>query len=185
MRTDTEMAFQVEIGAEERVLWSGQPKQGLMLRPSDAIMIPLSLLWGGFALFWEFSVAMEGSPFFFILWGMPFVLAGLYMIAGRFFVDAIQRKNTYYALTNERVIILSGLLGRNVKTLNLKTLQEINLNLRGNGSGTITFGPSHPLASWYAGRTWPGSSRYSPPSLEMIENARDVYELIRRVQREL
>jgi hypothetical protein len=181
MFTDTMLIVQEEVGAGERILWNAQPKQGLTLQPSDAFMIPFSLLWGGFAIFWEFLVVTGGAPFFFALWGIPFVLIGLHMIVGRFFVDALQRKRTYYALTNERIVIISGLFSRNVKTLNLKTLQEINLTLRRKGSGTITFGPVDP-AAW---RTWTtGSNRTRPisSSLVMIENANEVYQLIRSTQ---
>jgi hypothetical protein len=158
-----------------------------MLRLSDALLIPFSLLWGGFALFWEATVIRSGAPFFFKLWGIPFVLVGLYIIVGRFFVDAKRRETTFYALTNERVIIISGLFSRDVRTLSLQALSDINLSLKSDGRGTITFGPSHPLASWYSGLAWPGAGRYRnmAPTFETIDNAKQVYELIRRAQREI
>jgi hypothetical protein len=180
---DPAYAIQAELGRDERLLWSGRPRQGIVLRPLDALFIPFSLLWGGFALFWEGAAIISGAPFFFSLWGIPFVLVGLYMIFGRFIVDARQRANTLYGVTDERIIILSGLLSRNVKSLNLRTLTDVSMDQRANGSGTITFGPASPLGSWGA----TGMSGFSrvpmPPSFEMIPDVRRVYEIIRDAQR--
>ncbi len=144
---------------------------------------PFSLLWGGFAIFWELSVFRSGAPFFFRLWGIPFVLVGLYMIFGRFFTDAWQRARTYYGLTNERVLIVPGLFERQVKSLSLRGLPELTLSERGDRSGTIMFGTVPPMYGWSAGSSWPGSARQLPPSFEMIENARQVYGQIQTAQR--
>ena len=177
--------FRGELDTGERIIWSGQPKQGLMLRASDAVMIPFTLLWGGFAIFWESTVLSSGAPFFFRLWGIPFVLVGLYIIFGRFFFDSAQRSKTYYALTNERVIIISGVFTQNTKTLNIKKLPEINISTKSDGSGTITFGASHPMAWMYSGSGFPNTGRYNiAPSFEMINDAKIVYQHIKRLQKE-
>ena len=86
------------LGPGEKLLWSGQPEAGLKLRGSDAIVIPFSLMWAGFALFWEYSVLGTNAPLFFKLWGIPFVLVGLYMVVGRFFVDAWMRPALFMEL---------------------------------------------------------------------------------------
>jgi hypothetical protein len=178
----TESRIAREISAGEKLLWAGRPRQGLMLRPADALLIPFSLLWGGFAIFWESTVVMTNAPFFFKLWGIPFVLVGLYLIVGRFFADARQRERTIYAVTTERVIIISGLLRETVKSLNLKALSDISLSEKSDGTGTVSLGPSSSYA-WFSSAGWPGDRRNVPPALEGIANARSVYEAIRQAQK--
>jgi hypothetical protein len=128
------------LGPGEKLLWSGQPEAGLKLRGSDAIVIPFSLLWAGFAVFWEYSVLSTNGPVFFQLWGIPFVLVGLYMVVGRFFVDAWVRARTAYAVTDQRIFILSG-FSRSLTSLTLRTLPEVTVTERSDGSGMISFGP--------------------------------------------
>ncbi len=184
MYQDTANIIQSELSSSEKLVWSGRPLTGIRLRKQDALLIPFSLLWGGFAIFWELSALNSHAPFFFRLWGIPFVLVGLYLIFGRFFVDAKQREKTFYGLTNERIIIISGIFSRNVRSLNLKTLPEINLDEKSDGSGTILFGSFNlPTARWAAGG-WPGANQYAPPSFELIKPVKEVFELIRRAQNE-
>jgi hypothetical protein len=178
---EVEQLLTRELGADERLLWSGRPKQGLMFRPSDLFLVPFSILWCGFAIFWEATVITSDAPLFFKLWGVPFVLVGLYMVFGRFIADSSERRRTVYGLTNERVIIISGLFKRTVKSLNLRTLSDASLTERADGSGTITLGPSGGYA-WF-GSSWPGSRQAAPPALEGIDNARTVYGQLRQAQK--
>lgn len=184
MWDDPEGIISAELGSHERLLWTGRPRTGIVLRPADAFLIPFSLMWGGFAIFWEVSVIVMGAPFFFALWGIPFVLVGLYLIVGRFLVDARQRAKTYYGVTDERIIIISGLYQRSIKSLPIDTLADLSLTEKADGSGTITLGPTHPMHGHYVGTPWPGANQFSPPSLEMIDDAKQVYDTIRDAQQE-
>ena len=177
--------LQAVLGKSEHLIWSGRPKQGLMLRSSDAVLIPFSIMWGGFALFWESSVIFSGAPFFFMLWGIPFVLMGLYITVGRFFADAYMRQKTYYGLTKDRVIIVSGLFQQSVKSLPLNTLADVTLSKRMDGRGTITFGGDGAILgipSLFSNSSWPNSRRPAPPAFEAIPDAPMVYEYIRDAQ---
>jgi hypothetical protein len=180
--TNEELRAQLSSG--ERLLWSGQPRQGLVLRGSDTFAIPFSLMWGGFAIFWESSVLDSSAPGFFVFWGIPFVLIGLYLIIGRFFVDAKQRAHTFYGVTNERIIIVTGVLNRSVKSLNLRTLSDISLTEGKNDEGSISFGGGSQFYSRFGGISgWPGMNAQMGPRFDLIAGARTAYDIIRNAQR--
>jgi PH (Pleckstrin Homology) domain-containing protein len=187
MDTSLSLAPQQEISrvldSSESLIWSGIPRQGLLLRPNDALMIPFSLMWGGFAIFWEATVLRSNAPGFFALWGVPFVLIGVYLILGRFFVDAKIRANTFYGLTNRRAIIISGLFAKTTNSLPLRTLTDISLQERADGTGTILLGRPQPYSSWSSGMRWPGMSQYSTPGFELIPEAKRVHDQLLEAQR--
>jgi hypothetical protein len=185
MNYELEQRIRTDLRPDEKLLWTGQPAQGLRLRGSDLFLIPFSILWAGFAVFWEWSVLKQGASGFFALWGVPFVLVGVYIVFGRFFFDAAMRARTCYALTSQRVIILSGLWTRELKSLWLRTLSELSFKEGPGPRGTIEFGSSQwPMGQWFRGTSWPGMSKAQPPSFEFIEDARRVYDLIRAAQQE-
>ncbi len=183
MNFDATKVIQSELESGEQLLWAGQPIQGVKLRGSDVLMIPFSFLWGGFAIFWEYSVIQNGSPFFFMLFGVPFVLVGLYIMFGRFFIEAKRRQKTLYGLSNERVIITSGLFRKKVKSLNLRTLTDISLSESANGNGSISFGNSSPFATMFGGISWPGMEEYTGPRFDLIKDAKRIYQQIREAQK--
>jgi len=180
-RAQVEISRLLESG--ESLLWAGVPRQGLLLRPSDSFLIPFSFLWGGFAFFWEASVLSSGGPIFFALWGIPFVLLGIHMIVGRFFVDARARAKTLYALTDRRAILVSGIFTQTINSIPLRTLTDISVQERADRSGTVLLGRANPLAGWQAGLQWPGTSQYATPAFELIADARSVHDQLVAAQR--
>jgi hypothetical protein len=176
----------------EHLLWSGQPKQGIRLQATDVIMIPFSLMWGGFAFFWEALalglVPMSGkhghtnaAPIFMALWGIPFCLIGLYMIFGRFFGDALTRRKTWYGFTDKRVIVLRSFLSTSVTSIDYANLTNLNLVERGDRSGDILFGQD--LAMMLTGGNF-GRARSSRllPGFYLLPDARNIYNQLREVQ---
>jgi len=190
MYQEAEMVISQELDSGEDLLWAGRPQQGIVFRSADIFMVPFSLFWGGFAIFWEIMALRipreKSGPvgIVFPLFGLPFVIVGLYLIFGRFLVDARQRKKTYYGLTNQRVIIVSGLFARRVKSLTLRTLTDVSLSERADMRGTITFGPEHPMGRFASGGAFPGMGSVGFPRFEMIDGAKMVYNQIREAQKE-
>ncbi len=127
----TSQPFKPYLLNSERVLWSGQPKQGLTISGKDTLLIPFSLLWGGFAIFWNamvwlapFEMDTGGTPtWFFKLWGLPFLAIGLYLGVGRFFHDATLRKKLFYAVTDQRILVLRR---AKITSLDIRRLRVLN-----------------------------------------------------------
>lgn len=92
----------------ERLQWAGRPDSGVRFAQADIFMVPFSLLWGGFAIAWETVVITSGSPVYFALFGIPFVVMGLYFIFGRFIYKKRRKRTTVYGLTDSRAIVSTG-----------------------------------------------------------------------------
>lgn len=92
----------------EHLLWVGRSDPAVRFAAADGLLIPFSIAWCGFAVFWEASaISSRESPFFY-LWGLIFVVVGLYFVAGRFVVKARRKRRTVYGLTDRRAVIHVG-----------------------------------------------------------------------------
>jgi hypothetical protein len=175
----TDNDFQGRLLPGERIQWTGAPPGGILFMPGDAMRVPFSLMWGGFAVFWEWSVLHIGNaPDFFVLWGIPFVLVGLYLIVGRFFVDAWVRTNTAYAVTTQRVLILRTAPTFRFTAYSIDRLPELSLEERADGRGTIRFLPQVPMWSNRGWSSWTPST--DPTQFLLISDARSVFDRIQK-----
>ena len=145
------MKVQTEMMLGERVYWAGMPNPRVIFHSDDWAMVPFSLLWGGFAIFWEAGVLgywgngpRSGSPSLFMaIWGIPFIVMGQYMTWGRFLYDAWLKRRTYYAVTNRRVLVLQEAWKRKMNWMYLEAIPTIERE--GTMRGTIWFGKKYPI----------------------------------------
>ncbi|MDO4918050.1 hypothetical protein [Kocuria sp.] len=93
----------------EKLLWSGQPDPRVHFMPFDAFLVPFSVLWCAFAVWWTWlAFTKDGRPGWFPLVGLLFVAMGLYFVVGRFVVKARRKRHTVYGLTDTRAIVVEG-----------------------------------------------------------------------------
>ena len=184
MREDSaKEIFRNGLNPEERIVWIGRPRQSIYLRSGDIILIPFNLIRMGIMSIAFLAIISDAPPPLFWLFGILMILGWGYMFIARFFVSMVQRRKTYYCITNERIIILSDSFNKNMKSLSLRNLPEMNLDERNDGKGTILIGTSTLAVQVYSGSGIPSMGRYKiPPSFEMINDAKRVYQLITRLQ---
>jgi hypothetical protein len=181
------MKIQPELMSGETLQWAAMPNAGVVLHSEDWGLIPFSLLWGGFTIFWEAGVLgywgntakKNSAPTFFALWGLAFVLAGQYFIWGRFLRDAWLKRKTYYGVTNRRVLIVQEAWKRKIRSCYLEAIPEIARE--GETTGTLWLGQK---LSMFASRRSPkrSMSRFDVdsmvPVLADIDDLDSVYRLI-------
>lgn len=181
------MKIQPKLISGETLQWAGMPNTSVVLHSEDWTLIPFSILWGGFAIFWEAGVLgywgesakKHSAPSFFAIWGVPFVIAGQYFIWGRFLTEAWLKRRTYYAVTNRRVLIVQEGWRRKIRSCYLEAIPEIVRE--GGTTGTLWLGKK---LSMFAGRGSPkrSMSRFDVdsyvPVLADIDDVDSVYRLI-------
>jgi hypothetical protein len=191
---DINQKFREHLLRNEDILWSGQPDPSVIFTPIDIFLIPFSLLWGGFAIFWESSVlltipedAPNGINIIFPLFGLIFVIVGLYFIFGRFIYKRWKKRKTYYAVTDRRVLSLSEAFGRQFQESDIKLISDISKRVRSDGIGTLIFGGTQSsIFSGYQFYTNTGMDILpfytTPLAFSDIHDADRVYKLIMDVK---
>ncbi|TGQ09929.1 MULTISPECIES: PH domain-containing protein [unclassified Mesorhizobium] len=168
----------------ERILWSGIPAQGLLFSGRDIFLIPFSLLWCGFAIFWTYMATKQGAPLFFDAWGAMFVCIGLFFVFGRFVFDAWLRRRIHYAVTNQRVLIMRQAPSANFTSIDLDRIPDVQLTGETATRGTLRFGAA---ASGYPLSGYPRMTGWFPaldpvPQFIGIQDPRRVFDLVMKTR---
>jgi hypothetical protein len=145
--SDAQQRAQSELQPGESLYWTGtaDPRRAAFAAlPASLFGIPFA----GFALFWingayrgTQHLAKSGDSFthafsFFPLFGVPFLLIGLGVILAPLWVY-LKGLSTVYAVTNQRVMIITGGSSRSVKSCTPTDIVSVEHRERPDGSGDV------------------------------------------------
>lgn len=127
--------FEDVILANEDILWKGQPKRGV-INSFDMTFLAFALamlLTGFYLLFRELKYSDQ-----FLVGSASFIIfAGIAMIFSRMLWKNYKDKNTFYCITNKRVLIVMKLRLKNVLAIDLGEIDNYDEYFRRDGIGTI------------------------------------------------
>jgi hypothetical protein len=115
-----------------------------------------------------------------MLWGIPFVVIGQYLIWGRFFYAAWKKKRTHYAVTTRRVLVVQKGWARRVASAYIDTLPTITKEVRSGTAGILRFAQPQPMWPGQRGGwgVWDTMAIESIPIFMDIEDVDSVYRLV-------
>jgi hypothetical protein len=169
-----------QLNAGEQLLWSGRPRRGI--RAAGSSRAGRLIRWITPFVYWLFVMAIfiwinlrdvegqvnSGA----IVIGVGGLMVGWAMMVFALGYEAVDREHTFYGLTDQRIIRITGILHPSVWSCPLQLLQRIHVRMREDGSGTIAFAD--------VACTYKGSSVV--PTFEKIDNVQSVYHLIHQAK---
>jgi hypothetical protein len=189
--SELEQRLRLELNQDEKMLWTGQPLASRSWNRSLPFLL-FGIPWTAFSLFWmliatgitagAFSIGVP-APFSllslgFPLFGIPFILIGLWMLSSPFWMRRKAQK-TVYALTDKRALILKPTWGQAVTVRSIPS-QDLSARTRtqnADGSGTLIF--THLSTTQWQGGPNPRSYTVNV-GFEDIPDVREVEALIDR-----
>lgn len=144
---DAQLRAQSELQSGENIYWTGTADPGraaLAALPASLFGIPFA----GFALFWingayhaTSHISKRPDAFakgfsFFPLFGLPFLVVGLGIVLAPLWAY-LKGRSTVYAVTNQRILVISGGGSRSVKSYTPADIVSVEHRERPDGSGDI------------------------------------------------
>jgi hypothetical protein len=127
------------------------------------------------------SMRENDTPAFVYIPLMFLAVVAVYLLAGRFFYDAVRRSQFAYGLTNRQVVIVRGKVGPTTQCLDLASLPAMTVVPDGAGSASIWFG-APPTGLLPGSGAIPAQGRLASPYFDRIEHAQSVHDQILAAQ---
>lgn len=165
----------------EKVLWEGAPSFWPFLFGGSAVTTIFGLFWMVFVIaVMGIIVVGSGSLVFgFGIFLLPHFWVGIGLIFGIPIYQILVFKHTYYAITDKRVIVQTGLIGRDFKLIDFDQVTKLEVNV---GFFDQVFGGNTgSILVVTAGSTHTGKGTPKPYVLKHITSPYDVFKLFKKV----
>jgi hypothetical protein len=162
---------------DEKLLWAGQPKRGLVFEVSDIFKSVLVLVFAAFTYFITSELA-NISLLLAIPVGVIFFSAWFFLGIGRFFVDAELRKKTFYGMTSKRILIKTS--NAKVQSVYFANKPKIDFVPNLDGTATIDLNLKTPSIPGGGGLSWIPNQKASS-SLYKLSDANIVHQKIKEI----
>lgn len=164
------------LSSNEKVVWEGKPKFAPYFISQLTCAGCFSVIFLIGALLAAAGGELGPSIFIFIL-GLVFVISPL--------ISYLYYKKIYYAITDKRIILQSGIIGTDFNSVDFDKIQSMSVNV---GIMDKLFGGNTGTISIYSGlivSTGQGGSTSVPHSLIFVEDAYSVYEKLKKVSHDI
>lgn len=179
--------FKDELLNNEKIMWIGQPETSVIFTSEDFLPTLFGLIFLILGVVSEMFAAKDGELLI-ILFCLLFVIIGIYLLFGRFIQKRYAKKRTYYAVTNQRVLILTHFMSRSLQSKYINKVSDINKIVSKKGIGTIHFG-NYPCMTDSMGnnidykRSFIGFGFDPVPTFYDIKDVDNVYHLINNLRK--
>ncbi len=189
--TEADNPFRDCLEPGETLLWHGQPNKRryvlhdmytLLMLPVGVVSI--SIVFIELLFLRNIELPLIGTLLYGILMLMPLFVVGICI--ARLWMTRRTAANTRYAVTDQRILIRTGLFSRQEVSIPLSTLPDLQLSKQSEECGTIIFAPVSRWqqligGSWFVGgvafaKRISGGSTH-PPAFVAIDRATEVYNL--------
>jgi hypothetical protein len=165
----TTTALDKKLSSSTKLIWQGQPQQGLVFGTTDFFLLPFAMFFlGGTLLWWAMA-----PNYVHLTAAVVLTLLGAYFFLGRFLTDMWRRAKTYYGFSKDQIFIL---VGQELRTYDIQSFNRLVLDAAVDGRGTIVFGEPNFYMKTFGNNitNWPGVSYV--PSFQRIEEVKAVYQ---------
>ncbi len=157
----------------ETIVWQGRPDGAFEFRLGDIFTGIFGLFFAGFALFWMVMASAAPGPFW--MFGLLHFGVGVSIMIGPPVWRTWRRRHTWYTLTTRRAFIATDMpmMGRKLKSYPIT--EDTPLTLEGDTPGTVIFATER--------RRRKNGYYDADIGFERLDNAGEVYSLMRKTQR--
>ncbi len=138
-----------ELRADETPKWIGYPIPKRYAIQEGLVPCLIGIPFTAFAVVWTL-LAMKSESLLSPLFGIPFILIGLYLLANPL-LKYWRALKTVYVITNQRLLILNGVLRPSQKAFAASDLGHLDVERKQDGSGNIIMAEEHRQAG---GGSW-------------------------------